>query len=92
MNVARIGGTAQETANINVGANLPASAAVGEAFTINARATDSQGSQLDIQLNFKSQAGGDYHLTVGQVTELATGATTAVAREGSNAGAPIMWW
>ncbi|MBL4613563.1 MAG: flagellar hook-basal body complex protein [Magnetovibrio sp.] len=86
VNIAGIAGTAQETENIDVGANLPARAAPGDRFTINVRATDSLGAKLDIQLNFEAQAGGTFRLSVGQVTELATGATTAVAREGSSAG------
>lgn len=86
VNVNRIGGTAQETANIDISANLPASVNVGDRFTINARAVDSLGGALDIQLNFEAQAGGVFQLTVGSVTETATGAQVAVAREGSNVG------
>ncbi|HEY9079956.1 flagellar hook-basal body complex protein [Magnetovibrio sp.] len=86
VNVHTIGGTAAATTSIEVGANLPATANVGERFTVNARATDSLGAQLDIPLTFEAQAGGAYRLSIGVITETATGATVAVAREGSNAG------
>ena len=86
VNVNAIGATAEATSSLQVGANLPATAPVGESFTINARATDSLGNDLDIALSFEAQAGGAYRLSVGAVTESASGATTAVAREGSNAG------
>lgn len=86
VNIKAIGGTAEATSNTQVGANLPAAASVGERFSINVRATDSLGNDLDIPLNFEAQAGGAYRLSVGAVTETASGATTAVAREGSNTG------
>jgi len=86
VNIKEIGGAAEATSNTQVGANLPATVSVGERFSINVRATDSLGNDLDISLNFEAQAGGAYRLSVGAVTETASGATPAVAREGSNAG------
>lgn len=86
VNVHQIGGTAQATTAVSVRANLPSTAQVGETFTISARATDSLGNGVDIPLTFEAQAGGGYRVTVGTVTESASGATTAIARSGSSAG------
>jgi len=86
VNLQAIGGTAEATSTTQVGANLPATAQVGERFSINARATDSLGNDLDVALNFDAQAGGAYRLSVGSITETSSGATSAVAREGSSAG------
>jgi len=86
VNVNAIGGTAEATSSLAVGANLPATAQLGEVFSVNARATDSLGGGLDIQLTFEAQAGGAYRATVGSITETATGATTAVAREDTGVG------
>ena len=86
VNAARIGGTAQATSHIAVDANLPATADAGEAFSIHARATDSLGGNLDIQLNFEAQGGGDYRVTVASVTETSSGVSGVVAREGDSAG------
>jgi len=86
VNLFQAGGSAQATQNIGIGANLPSTAVAGSVFHINAQATDSLGNALDVQLNFQANAGGSYAVSVAQVTELSTGATTAVARSGSNAG------
>ena len=86
VNLGAVSGTAQATSQISVAANLPATAQPGDQFNVNARATDSLGGGLDIQLNFEAQAGGAYRVTVASVTETATGVTTAIAREGTNAG------
>ncbi len=86
VNVNAIAGTAKATSTIDVGANLPATASAGTIFPINAQATDSLGNAVDIRLNFTAQTGGAYQVDVASITELSTGATTAVARSGSSTG------
>ncbi|OEJ69053.1 flagellar hook-basal body complex protein [Magnetovibrio blakemorei] len=86
VNINSISGTADASTKVSIDANLPAQASVGQTFTITAQTTDSLGGGVDIALNFTAQAGGTYDVTVGAITESATGATTAIAREGDSSG------
>lgn len=86
VNIKTIGGTAQASSKVSIDANLPSNASVGEIFTVTARATDSLGGGVDIALNFTAQAGGGYQVSVGSVTETATGALSAIAKEGDSSG------
>jgi len=64
VNLQRIGGTAQATTQISVGANLPANAQVGDVFMISAQVTDSLGNTQSLPLTFEAQAGGAFRLTI----------------------------
>ncbi len=86
VNVRSIAGAADASTKVSIDANLPATAAPGETFTITARTTDSLGNGVDIAVNFTAQAGGAYGVSIGSISEAFSGATTATAREGDNAG------
>lgn len=86
VNINSISGTADASTQVSIDGNLPAQASTGQTFTITARATDSLGGGVDIAVNFTAQADGTYDVTVASVTESATGATTAIAREGDSSG------
>lgn len=64
VNVQRIGGTAQASTHLSVGANLPATASVGDVHTVSAQATDSLGNSHTVQLHFTAQTNGAFQLTI----------------------------
>lgn len=87
VNLNRIGATADATASLSVGANLPATAAVGERFTVSAQVTDSLGNPVAVNLDFEAQAGGAFRFAITNVTNLGTGESLGPARQGDASGA-----
>lgn len=64
VNVQSIGGTAQASSYLSVGANLPADAKVGDVHTVFAQATDSLGNSHTVPLHFTAQANGAFQLSI----------------------------
>lgn len=62
VNLDRVGGTATPTSNIALGANLPASAAVGDQHTIDVRLFNSLGNATGISFQFTKTAANQWDL------------------------------
>ena len=86
LNVNGVAGTAVATTDAQVSVNLPASANVGDKHTVNIRAFDSQGGELNIPVIFEKKSTSVFTLSVGNVTDSSSGATVATAVEGDAAG------
>lgn len=64
VNLSRVGGTASETSNIAIGANLPSNAAVGDSHKVDIQFFDTLGTTNDISMQFTKSSANKWDLTV----------------------------
>jgi len=64
INLNRVGGTADKTTNVSIGANLPADAAIGDAYDIDVQFFDSLGTSNPAAFTFSKTATSQWDLGV----------------------------
>jgi flagellar hook protein FlgE len=89
VDLGRVGGTAQATARINLGANLPADAAIGERVNVTAQIQDSLGNDLEVTLTFEKTAVNTHTLTIADPVNAGTGVVAGTASESASGGQPF---
>ncbi|MEO5337068.1 MAG: flagellar hook protein FlgE [Magnetospirillum sp. WYHS-4] len=82
VNLKRVGGTADATTRLAVGANLPADAPVGDSHAVIAQARDSLGNPVSLSLTFTKTGANQYDLSIADPA----GPVAGMAEEGGAGG------
>ena len=91
VSVAGIAGSAVTTTTASLGANLPATAAVGDAQNLTVKIFDSLGVEHNLQFTYTKQSANTWRLTVNNPTEAQSGTTSGTTAFNGGANMDIIF-